>query len=292
MVVARKRGDKPIMQIVGSIFGTNVSSSPVRIVRAELRYGGLGWKRVIGVVMVARKWLENMYGLYEIPAGETRDVSFDFWVEPPTVKPTQEFIAHSVIFFDQLGNRHPVRRLGFRSTASDLRSPPKEPEEFPYQISDPIEKEVVSVLRAELGRYAMCGRTVGGLGSVHIVYQGRPFTGMGTDSWNPNSSVNQVIVSDPDAASVRSDNLEALMSFYKGFESDAQRALFVQCLLDRLEADRGYLGVSYFIVAVLWSVGSLAPALDKAKRDLPEDENRVFGLHRENRCAQGRAKQD
>ena len=45
-----------------------------------------------------------------------------------------------------------------------------------------------------------------------------------------------------------------------------------------MDADRGYLAVSYFIVATLWSVGSFDEALEKARRDLPENETRVFGL--------------
>lgn len=160
------------MQIAGSVFATNIASVPARIPQVELRYGFLGRKRASGMVIVAREWRENFYGMYDIPPSETRDVSFDFWVYPPAPKP-------------------------------------KEPEEFPYEITDPIEKEVVSVLKAELGRYQMCGRLVGGLSSVHIVYQGRAFTGVGGDSWTPDSPINQVIVADPEAASLKSDNLEA-----------------------------------------------------------------------------------
>src|SRR5439155_20592351 len=40
-----KMGDEPTMQIVGSIFATNVASVPVRIHHVELRYGFLGRKR-------------------------------------------------------------------------------------------------------------------------------------------------------------------------------------------------------------------------------------------------------
>ena len=36
----------------------------------------------------------------------------------------------------------------------------------PYAITDRVEREVVSVLKAELHRYEICGRRVGGLGSV------------------------------------------------------------------------------------------------------------------------------
>jgi hypothetical protein len=176
-----------------------------------------------------------MYGMYDIPPGETRNASFDFWVYPPVVKPIEPFIAHSVVFTDQFGNRHKVKRIRFRSTAADTLPRPKEPEEFPYEIVDPIEKEIVSVLKAELARYQMCGRRVGGLGSIHIVYQGQAFTGVGNDSWAPDSPDNQLIVANPEAASLKSDNLEALVNLHNGLSSDEERARFVEVLLDRLD---------------------------------------------------------
>ena len=273
-----KKGDEPTMQIVGSMFATNIASVPVRIPQVELRYGCLGRKRVSGMVMVSRRPHENMHGMYDIPPHETRNMSFDFWVYPPVVKPTEPFTAHSVAFIDQFGNRHTVKRVQFLSDAPKNPPQPKEPEEFPYAIADPIEREIVSVLKAELSRYEMCGRSTGGLGSIHIAYRGHSFTGVGGDSWTPNSPVNQLIVSDPEAASLKSDNLEALIGFYKKFSSDEERERFVKALLDRLDAQRGYLAVSYFIVCVLWSVGSLAEALQKARRDLPVGESRLFGL--------------
>ncbi len=273
-----KKGDEPTMQIVGSMFATNIAPVPVRIPQVELRYGLLGRIRASGMVMAAREWRENMYGMYDIPPGETRDVSFNFWVYPPVVKSAEHFTAHSVSFIDQFANRHSVRRVQFRSDASDHPPKPKEPEEFPYAIADPIEREIVSVLKAELGRYEMCSRRVGGLGSVHIVYQGRSLTGVGGDSWTPDSPRNQLVVSDPEAASLKSDNLEALVGFHHGLASDEERTRFKTALLDRIEARKGYLSISYFITAVLWSVGSHAEALQKARRDLPAGESNVFGL--------------
>ena len=124
----------------------------------------------------------------------------------------------------------------------------------------------------------MCGRSCGGLGSIQLVYQGRSFTGVGGDSWTSNSPLNQIIVSDPDAASLTSDNLEALVGFYRDLGSAEERERFKRALLDRLAPNKGYLAVSYFIVAVLWTLGSLPEALEKAKRALPQNETRVFGL--------------
>jgi hypothetical protein len=122
-------------------FVTNIASVPVRVPQIELRYGYLGRKRESGMVMVSRGLHENMYGIYDIPPGETRDASFDFWVYPPVVKPHKQFTARSVSFIDQFGNRQTVKRVQFRSMAADHPPTPKEPEEFPYAIADPFERE-------------------------------------------------------------------------------------------------------------------------------------------------------
>jgi hypothetical protein len=127
-------------------------------------------------------------------------------------------------------------------------------------------------LKGELNRYAVCGRICGGLGSIQMVYQGQPITGVGGDS------LNQVIVLDPENAALTSDNLDVLTGLYRGLGSKVEKARFVKVLLDRLDAKRGYLAVSYFIVAVLWNVGALDEALQKARRDLPENETRFYGL--------------
>lgn len=273
-----KKGDEPVMQVVGKMLVTNISTVPIRIPRVELRYGFLGRKRVAGMVMVSRQLHENMYSMYDIEPHETRNLSFDFWVYPPVASPAEAFIPRQIIFFDQFGNSHSVKRLVFRSDAPKRDAAPKEPEEFLYAITDPIEQQVASVLKAEIRRYQVCGRSVGGLGSVHIVYRGQAMRGVGGDSWTPDSPANQLIIQDPEAASLSSDNLDALIRVYELQNSEEAREKFVKALLDRLEAGKGYLSVSYFIVCVLWKVGFLSQALAKAKRDLPISETKSFGL--------------
>jgi hypothetical protein len=273
-----KRGDDPTMQIVGRMFVTNTSQTVVRIPQAELRYGFLGRRRVSGLPSVNRSADDNVHGMYDIEPGDTRTMAFDFWVFPPVVGEKEAFVAHSIRFMDQFGNKHRVRRVRFRSMAADGRPKPKEPEEFAYEIEDPVVREIVAVLRAELGRYAICGRSVGGLGSVCIRRGGQLMTGMGTDSWQADSPANQVLAADAEATSLESDNLGALVSFYGRLSSEDERGRFRSALLDRLHADKGYLGVSYFIVAVLWRTGRLRDALVRAREVLPTQEQRVFGL--------------
>src|SRR5262245_36505592 len=194
-----RRGE-PTMQIAGSLFATNVASVPIRIPQIQLRYGLWGRKRVSGMALVSRGSCENTYGMYDILPGETRDVSFDFWVYPPVKEPIEHFTQHSVVFMDQFGNRHVVKRLQFRSDAADNPPKTKELEEFPYAITDRIEREIVSVLKAEIGCYELHGRRAGRLGSIYIVYKDRPDASFGVDSWTSDSLANQLIVPDPDTA--------------------------------------------------------------------------------------------
>jgi hypothetical protein len=266
-----KKGEKPVMQVVFDGHVTNLLAQPTRILRAEIPSPATQADMVL---------ISNHHDARRpqaLEAHECAEIRTSFFVDavpPQRGEPWQS----TVIFIDQYGNRHKSRHCVFRSIVPNIPAPPKEPEEFAYQIADPIEKEVVSVLKAELSRYAICGRICGGLGSVQMVYQGRPFTGVGSDSWPTNSPLNHVIVSDPEAASLRSDNLEALLTLYRGLQTDEERSRFVTAMLDRLDAKRGYVAVSYFIVAVLFRASSFAQALQKAKRDLPENDTRNFGL--------------
>jgi hypothetical protein len=163
-----------------------------------------------------------------------------------------------------------------RVLSAAASEPAKPPLEMVSSISNPVEREVVTVLQAELARYEKCGRRVGGLGSVHLAIDGCEMTGVGSDSWNPSSPKNQSISANPDACNLRSDNLDALMAFYKGLPA-TEKEQFASALLARMDG-KAYLPVTYFIVCVLWKIGRLKDALEKAKANLPQGEIKVFGL--------------
>ncbi|HXM92817.1 MAG TPA: hypothetical protein VOA64_00960 [Candidatus Dormibacteraeota bacterium] len=163
-----------------------------------------------------------------------------------------------------------------RVLSAAASEPAKPSLEIVSSILNPVEREVVTVLQAELARYEKCGRRVGGLGSVHLTIDGREMTGVGTDSWSPNSPKNQSISANPDGCDLRSDNLDALMAFYNGL-SATQKEQFASALLARMDG-KAYLPVTYFIVCVLWKIGRLKDALEKAKANLPQGEIKVFGL--------------
>jgi hypothetical protein len=102
-------------------------------------------------------------------------------------------------------------------------------------------------------------------------------TGVGGDSWSPNSPKNQSISDNPEAFALRSDNLEALMSYYKRLTDPADQDQFASALLARMDG-KDYLRVTYFIVCVLWKIGRLRQALERAKASLPQGEIKAFGI--------------
>jgi hypothetical protein len=250
---------------------TNISDRPVRILRVDIPRP-LTHSQIL---LVSNN--HDARRSQVLSPGECAEIRVSFFIAPPPVEKGNLWRS-SLIFIDQYNNRHKIKNCVFKSLMSGAPPAPKEPEEFVYEVADPVEKEVVGVLKSELSRYNVCGRVCGGLGSVHIMYRGQHLTGVGGDSWTPNSPLNQVLVADPEAASLQSDNLQALVSFYEALTTDEEKARFEDALLGRLNEKRGYLAVSYFIVATLWKIGSLAVALRKAKRDLPEGEMRLFGL--------------
>jgi hypothetical protein len=144
-------------------------------------------------------------------------------------------------------------------------------------LADPIEKEVTAVLQSELARYENCGRQSGGLGSIHLLLAGHAMPSFGCDSWRPNSPKNQSLHAKPEEVELGSDNLESLMAYY-GRLSDDERKRFATALLDRVDPNRGYLRVTYFIVCALWKVGKLPEALNLVKARLPQGEMKAFGL--------------
>jgi hypothetical protein len=177
---------------------------------------------------------------------------------------------------DDEGNHQKIT-AELRGMPAPVQTQPSAEMERISAIGDPIEKEVASVLKAEVDRYNKNGRVSGGFGSLYVEYQGRHINGFGQRAYTPNVPNNQSIVKNSDEAKLCSDNLEALLAYYVRLSSSADRERFVQAILIRLSAEKEYFRISYFLVCVLLKVGKLRDALQKA-RDLPQGEIQVFGL--------------
>lgn len=132
-----------------------------------------------------------------------------------------------------------------------------------YSITDPIEKTVVSVLKAEVERYRKCGRPMGGLGSLT-----RKGAFRGVRELD--------IAANPCEGAVRSDNADALVSAFSQLSSSKERRKFVEALISRIARDTEYSSVGYLIALVLFRIGYLLEGLTKAKSDMVGDRHYGF----------------
>jgi hypothetical protein len=151
---------KPVLQVVFFGYVAEISGRPIRVLRSEIL------KPPTAGVMVSLGEGHDCRRPQVLEPHESAEIHTSFFVDTASPNAGTPWKS-SVVFTDQYGNRHTVKNCEFRAVVPGTPPPPPEPEEFAYQIADPVEKEVVSVLKAELSRYNVCGRACGGLGSVH-----------------------------------------------------------------------------------------------------------------------------
>lgn len=259
---------KPAMYVVCDWHITNISQGDVLICEVNIKR-----PRITGHIMVRHPG-RDIYGQYHIPPGTTTAGTVDFWIQPPKKKEDEPFVG-SLEFIDQFGNIHLARRVKFNPRPKKEEKEETPPIEAISEIKAPVEKKVVGVLQAELNRYKICGRKVGGLGSIETTYRDRSFKGVGASHGISESSEQQFVATDPENAVIESDNARILTDFFLTLENE-QKDEFVNALRSRLSKDKPYSDIGYFILLVLFGVGHLSVALETAKRDLQGDATHGF----------------
>lgn len=253
----------PAMQVVCDWYITNISDVDVLICGVSLRK-----PKTIGNICV-RHQHQDIYGSYSIPPGCTTEARADFWIQPPIRKEGEPLVV-DIDFVDQFGNSHRVRKVKFRPPSEKKEKPIVPQTETVSDISNPVEREIVTVLQAEINRYKDCGRKVGGLGSIQTTYHGRLYLGVDTGWRKANSPKLQAVVPDPENVKIESDNASTVIKFYYSLK-DKQQNNFVATLLKRLSRETIYASVGYFILFVLYCIGYLNKALETAKKELQGD---------------------
>jgi hypothetical protein len=256
---------KPAMQVVGRWHVTNITGDNIRVLAARTSK-----PKTTGHVLT-RHPNDNVFGSYPILPGETTEVSSDFWIVPPVRKEGEDFKT-AVILVDQYGNEHKIKNVVFKGPK--LKEPKKDepPSESIHSIADPIEKEIVAVLKAEVNRYKACGRRVGGLGSIQTTIQGKSYKGVGTEWREADSPKNQAIIEDESTIEISSDNAQALINLYGKLESDDEKDTYFRVLFDRLNRNTEYAPIGYLILYVSFQINKLETALNDAVENLQGDE--------------------
>jgi hypothetical protein len=276
-----KQPDGSIMtQIAARLFVKNLTDDPLALVSVRLVKPRIGGEVVSSDISV-RALGSNIYGDafssgHVIPPRMALPASAHLMIRGvPWHEPTNQ-VRVTIALQDDEGREERVK-MTMRVMPKAQAAAALPDLELVSSLANPIEKEVAAVLQAELARYDKCGRQSGGLGSIHLMLAGREMPSFGGDSWQPNSPKNQSLYAKPEEVELGSDNLESLMAFYARL-SENDRKRFATALMDRIDSDRGYLRVTYFIVCALWKAGELPQALNRAKANLPQGEMKAFGL--------------
>ena len=259
---------KPAMQVHSDWYITNISDVDVLICEVSLKK-----PKTTGLVFV-RHPQRDIYGRYSIPPVCTTEASVSFWIQPPIRKENEPLVA-TVRFMDQFGNSHRVRKVKFQPRPKKKEESAAPQLEIVSAISNPVEREIVAVVQAEINRYKDCGRKVGGLGSIQTTYRARSYCGVGPD-WREADSPNlQALVPDPEQAKIESDNASTLIKFYHSLNHQQQND-FLNNLVKRLSRETPYASVGYFILFVLYRIGHLKDALKTGKTNLQGDSAHGF----------------
>ncbi len=279
--VAKQPDDSLVTQIVADLAVKNQSAAPIGLMRARVikpRIGG----EVLHDMITVREQHGHMHGTayvsgYRVPPGTLLPARVVVMIRGKPCRSEGEDLLVVLGISDDDGHEQRVKVVCKCMRKPTPANQPKSIEAL-LTLSDPIEKDVASVLQAEFSRYELNGRREGGLGSVHIIIDGREIKQLGSDVRVMQATENQEIVSTHVSAEVKSDNLDALLALHSRLATDDEHKRFANALFSRLQGERGYARVAYLIVLALLKIGQLGEALEAAKFGLPEEDQKEFGL--------------
>jgi hypothetical protein len=249
---------RPIMQLSGNFWITNILPTGNAVVKIDV---------------VGERIINGFSPPEELPAQTGLQQPWSTMIDrrPPWFH--RHFKAR-LDFVDVYGNRH--RLIATFAAPHKVEKPKQRARENLAAIADPIEADVVAVLRTELTRYENCGRIRGGLGSVEFVAPDkRTFQGPPPDWRSPDTGKNQSIAPDYAAWTLQSDNLTALLTRFAQATTE-ERNRGIAALLARIDKRTEFAPVGYFIWLALFELGELDAALPLLKAKLMGDDK--FGF--------------
>lgn len=265
--MGRTGDQKPSMQVVSYWYITNQTNRPLKMLNAYIVN-----PRIYGHVLT--KDVNSQYhGSYPVPPHNTTDLHADFWINPPIRKVGKD-LKLDIVFVDQYGQKRKIKNVEFLSDKRKKSTPKNLQVEAIYALENDIEKKVAAVLKDEINRYKKYGRRSGELGSIYALYNGRKIKSIYQDGWtNSKSGERQEIVSDPENAHVSSENGDALVNYYNELNDDAERELFINSLISRINQEKEYYCVSYLLLYVLFRIGRLNDGLAASESYLQKKQS-------------------
>ncbi|WP_018290685.1 hypothetical protein [Verrucomicrobium sp. 3C] len=235
-----EKGEVSFLSAAGSLF--NHTRKPFRLLDLRLVSSRTGSALCYRSILSSH---EPANREIEVPPQGSVDLSLEIGIRgTPPAASTDFWMASTLQGEDK--DSLPIH-LVVRPLATILREiePPHEPG---FQISDPMEKNIVSVLQFEFAELRSRGSEH--LGNVSA----------------PTENV--------------SSNRESLLRLHSSLTTDEERARFRSTLCQRLQAERGYGPVAYLILSVLFAIGSFSEGLAAVEASLSGDSLALFGIRR------------
>lgn len=132
-----------------------------------------------------------------------------------------------------------------------------------------LQKKINIVLDEEVRSYAARGRSQGGLGSMNIGLQSTPRGG-----WTSVGEIPQLLFDKSDPNVISSQNANILFKLYSSLDPGG-KSNFKKNLFSHFKKGSPYASIGYFIFFVLYRIGEVVKAIEKARKDLAGDT--VYG---------------
>ncbi len=251
------------MQLCSSWNITNVRETPIKIVNAYICN-----QKYPGEVLV-KDTASEYYGRYPIPAGACTKLRADFYIKPLTKR--KKDLKLKLTFIDQYGQKIKKTTQFICPERHSLPIVELETESV-AELTNEIERTIVSILKAEIVRYKANGRSTGELSSICLLKNGNRVTSIFQDNSNSRETSQQEIETDLDTIELTCENGDRLVDYYNSLTDVNDKSLFVNGLLSRVNRKIEFYCVSYLILYVMKKIGKLNVTLNKIKSSYAPDK--------------------
>lgn len=209
----------------------------------------------------------NTWGNYALERGYTTEIEISFVVDKSKVKDTNSNINIEFELEDILGKRHKYKNIEIPSAIINTPKKDNLNIEDPSQISNPIIKKVVAVLKNELQQYKVRGRREGRLGTTEWI--------RGVIEYRNAEEKIKFLFDNSNPKNVTSESLDSLLQLYKS-SNKVGKVIVINSLIERLDKKREYRDISYSIVFFLFEIKKLNAGLQVSLDKLQGDKANAF----------------
>ncbi|RWM13554.1 MAG: hypothetical protein EOR73_28560 [Mesorhizobium sp.] len=252
--LAKQNDGTYLLQLMNEWLVTNNSDAPLILVSVDINRPKV--REAIFMVEGPEGW-----GNFGIPPRQTLRLHTDFMV------PTRKFQWRGSKWFDftftdHTGHQTHKRHIEVKEERQRTAKTTKLPGEAVVNLTDDRQRAVVSLLQDELVRYSRNGREKGGLGTILAVEgQKKITTNIYQDGWTSIRAAERQDITVGRDTKIVSEIGDKLVDYEAHLPADGA-SVVQEYLLDRIDRDREYYGVTYITVYALWRMDRLKDALE------------------------------